>query len=168
MKITQGIVALLLITGFSAHAETDNFNVSLTGTFDNTIPDDCTVSPINTIDLGTLNMHDIYENNNMFLDGAWKWYEVGVTVDINVNCTNGTNYEFTSDSFASSGNAMFVIHDGTDFIHPTSGVTISGTGTGINQRYTYNIIMGNTNSYNSITELTGAFSVSIPLTLTVL
>jgi len=171
MKISNGFLALLLVTGFSAHAETDNFNVSLTGTFDNTVPDNCTVTPIATVDLGTLNMHDIKDNANSFVEGlnSLTAFETGATVDIIVNCTVGTSYEFNLDvHFNTAGLSVLFLHDGTDFLSPhASGVKLSSTGTGVNQTFTYNVLVSDNDS-NDITTLTGALSATIPATLTVL
>jgi len=62
MKFLKGLVLAITLLSTPVFAETDNFNISLTGTFDNTVPDDCTVIPIGTINLGTLNMHDLKDN----------------------------------------------------------------------------------------------------------
>jgi len=57
----KGILLSTILVTSSAIAETDNFNVSLTGTFDNTNPDACTVTPISAINLGTISMYDLVD-----------------------------------------------------------------------------------------------------------
>jgi len=163
MKTVQSIFTLLLLlTGFSSHAETDNFNVSLTGTLDNTAPDYCTVTPLSTVDLGTLNMHDIAANANSYNQMGFDFYETGVSVDIIVNCTNGTKYKLGYDTHSFDALSYFILHNGTGFLNSN----MSSTGNGINQIHTYNIVF--TSLTSDITDLTGALSATIPLTLTVL
>jgi len=170
MKITQGIFALLLMTGFSVNAETDNFNISLTGTFDNTVPDNCTVSPIGTVDLGTLNMHDIKANaTQQFYMGydMFNTYDTGATVDITINCTNGTSYNFALDNAINSdGDADFFLFNGTEFLWDTH-VQPNTIGDGLNQTFTFKIFIRESSS-NDLTLLSGALTATLPITLTVM
>jgi len=173
MNIKTGLAAILLTVGFSVHAETDNFNVSLTGTFDNTVPDVCTVTPIGAINLGTLSMYDVLanmESNGTHVIGE-DAYDTGSTVDVVVNCTVGTNYEFGIDSDVNTdGNtgARFWLFDavGGNFLNNGNLVVITGTGTGVDQTHTLKVNISN--GVNPITDLSGNLSIVIPATLTVL
>jgi len=169
MKNLKGFALLITLLSCSVFAETDNFNVSLTGTFDNTIPDDCSITPIGTINFGTLNMHDILANADTELYMGDTTYDSGVTVNIIINCSNSTNYELTLDStshYDFATDVAFYLHDGASFLGTIpDGNELSGTGTGTNQTYSYKIFFQGVLDPD-ITNINTAFSVIIPATLT--
>jgi len=164
----------LLFVGFSANAETDNFNISLTGTFDNTVPDACSVAPIPTVNLGTINTDDLQLNPFILTPQMLhtQAHDTGVTVDIIVNCTTGTNYEFTLDQMTNVDaitGALFYLVSGGNFIGDTEGGSkITGTGNGVDQTYTVKVYIGSDLMVTPLAILTGSPSATLPATLTVL
>jgi len=98
-------------------------------------------------------------------------YDTGSTVDIIVNCTVGTNYEFQTDSNDNyDGVASFRLVSGAMYLGDGIGgesQKITGVGTELDTTYTYNVYVAEKDG-GDITTLTGAFSITIPATLTVL
>jgi len=169
MKITQGIFAISLLTGISVQAETDNFNVSLTGTFDNTVPDDCTVTPMPPVDVGTLMLHDIHTNvpTEISPDSLYDVHDIGIEITVTINCTIGTNYSFEQDF--SPGIFTTVVGSSVWMLKNSDGIAGAGytsIGTGSDQAFTFDVFLGET-SYD-IRNLTGTISTTLPMTLTVL
>jgi len=174
MTTLKGLVLFLAIISGSVYAETDNFNIALTGTFDNTIPDDCTVTPLGTINTGTLAVHDILADNDTRFDpvmGFVTMYNSSVTVTVEVTCTVGVNYELTTqesamiDGTAQVASFLYSSEAG-GFLGDTALRTLSGTGTGSTTEHELELYIAHISS--TIDNLSGSFTLNAPLTLTVL
>jgi len=155
--------------------EVHNFNVTVSGTFTPIEPDNCAITPIGVIDLGTLPLVSIGDagHSRISLNGT-KLYDTGYEVTLMVNCSNSINYTINAQpaggipDLHQVGNASWCLSSpltADSCTHNTVDGTISSTGTGSDQTFIFKILIGE--STDEITNLTGSFSAVIPMTLTV-
>jgi len=172
LKMTLLIKLALLTTLITIPvlSETDNFNIPITGTLDNTAPDSCSITPPRAVSLRTLNVHDLLNNESVEIDSIGQTaYNTNVRVDIEVICTVGTSYSIYLDSphFLDDSTGAGVELEylpGRFLTDIAGGEIISGTGTGAATTHrTYVFISKGMNT--NLTDISGATSITLALTL---
>jgi len=143
MKILHGILTFLLLSSFSVHAETDNFNMSLTGTFDNALPDNCSVSAPTTINMGTVSSSELMVPEKILLmsGGGKILLDTGIDFNIEVKCTVGTSFNLYPDFLWLEGQDVSVaMYDktGSDILSKLES-NLTGIGTGTSQEFTITV-----------------------------